>query len=203
MHHPRSHWNKMCLNHSSLSHHSLFSEVLWPRGALRCFQSASLSQRCTLLKNFLMRALASSLTAGTDTDSLREVITCTVWTFRHVLTLAFPLTPPLRKKVRQIAGKGLEQLLHPRQRDSGKIHQPLSFQVTWHWNISHLGGKFSLSIKRVQESDHNIGHFLQRHRTGRLVQGPLLNVGVEGNSFGGAISKAAAFWGRRWISFLV
>lgn len=61
---------------------------------------------------------------------------------------------------------------------------------------SHLGGKLSLSIKGVQESDHDIGHFLQRHGTGRLVQGPLLNVGVEGNSFGGAISKAAAFWGR-------
>lgn len=31
----------------------------------------------------------------------------------HCLTLAFPLTPPLREKVRQVAGEGLEQLLRP------------------------------------------------------------------------------------------
>lgn len=31
------------------------------------------------------------------------------------LTLAFPLTPPLHKKVRQVAGEGLEQLLRPKR----------------------------------------------------------------------------------------
>lgn len=62
--------------------------------------------------------------------------------------------------------------------------------------MPHLGGEFPLSVKRVQVSDHNISRFFQRHRTGCLVQSPLMHGGVEGNSSGAAVSRAAAFWGR-------
>lgn len=117
-------------------------------------------------------------------------------TWSPCLTLAFPLTPPLHKKVRQVAGEGLEQLLHPKRR----WKNPSATQFPGHMmqlaEISHLGGELSLSVKRVQVSDHNIGRFLQRHGGGRRVQRPLLHVGVEGNSSGRALSRAAAFWGR-------
>lgn len=123
-------------------------------------------------------------------------------TWSPCLTLAFPLTPPLHKKVRQVAGEGLEQLLT--QRDGGKIPQPqFPGHMTQLAEISHLGGELSLSVKRVQVSDHNIGRFLQRHGTGRLVQRPLLHLGVEGDASGRAIGRAAALWGRGRISFLV
>lgn len=69
-------YTEMCLN-LVLCHHSLSFKVFRLCGILRSFQSVSLSQRCTRLKNLLMRTLASALTAGTDRDRLREVITCT------------------------------------------------------------------------------------------------------------------------------
>lgn len=115
------------------------------------------------------------------------------------LTLVFPPTPPLRKKVRQVAGEGLEQLLHPNkevEENRSAIPSKRAGQLTRPAEIPHLGGKLPLSVKGVQVSDHNISHFFQRHRTGRLVQGPLLHVGVEGNSSGSAVSGAAAFCGR-------
>lgn len=145
-----------------------------------------------------MRALASALTAGTYTDSLREVTIRPSGTLRRApsppphLTLAFPLTPPLRKKVRQVAGEGLEQLLRP-DRESvserpGHMTRPAE--------MSHLGGELAPSVKGVQVSDHDVGRFLQRDGAGGLVQGPLLHVGVEGHSPGGAVGRAAAFRGR-------
>lgn len=121
-------------------------------------------------------------------------------TWSPCLTLAFPLTPPLRKKVRQVAGEGLEQLLHPnkeRQENTSAITTKLPGHLTRPVEIPHLGGEFPLRVKGVQVSDHNISHFFQRHRTGRLVHGPLLHVGVEANSSGTAVSRAAAFWRRR------
>lgn len=120
-------------------------------------------------------------------------------TWPPCLTLAFPLTPPLRKKVRQVAGEGLEQPLHPNKEageNTSVITSTLPDHLTRPVEIPHLGGKFPLSVKGVQVSDHNISRFLQRHRPGRLVQGPLLCVRVEGNSSGTAVSKTAAFWGR-------
>lgn len=100
--------------------------------------------------------------------------------------------------MRQVAGEGLEQLLHPPKEAVEKSisHSVSTCHMTQLAEISHLGGELSLSVKGVQVSDHNIGRFLQRHGTGRLVQRPLLHVGVEGDASGRAISRAAAFWGR-------
>lgn len=112
------------------------------------------------------------------------------------LTLAFHPTPPLHKKVRQVAGEGFEQLLHPKRWRENSSATEFPGHMTQLAEISHLGGELPLSVKRVQVSDHNIGRFLQRHRTGRRVQRPLLHVGVEGNSSGRGISRAAPFWRR-------
>lgn len=69
--------------------------------------------------------------------------------------------------------------------------------------ISHLGGELPLSVKGVQAPHHDVCRLLQRHGAGRLVQGPLLHLGVEGHSSGSAVARTAAFRGRRRISILV
>lgn len=62
-------------------YHSLFSVLLQLCGLLRCFQSASLSQRWTRLKNFLMRALASALTADAETRVRKKSVVHSVYYF--------------------------------------------------------------------------------------------------------------------------
>lgn len=70
-------------------------------------------------------------------------------------------------------------------------------------NISHLGGKLSLSVEGVQVSDHDVSRLLELHALGRLVnrvQGLLLHGGVKGHSSLAAVGKPAALCRRRRLA---
>lgn len=123
-------------------------------------------------------------------------------------TLGCTPNPPLRQKVRQVAGEGLEQLLR-RNGHEGMCEFPLPNRCNCDaLNISHLGGKLSLSVEGVQVSDHDVSRLLELDALGRLVnrvQGLLLHGGVKGHSSLAAVGKPAALcrWRRLAVQLAV
>lgn len=97
--------------------------------------------------------------------------------------------------MRQVASERLKQLLRNKERIL--IILLLNRNPTFFTNtaLTHLCGKLSLSVKRVQVADHDISCFLKCYRLGRFsdrVQGSLLHVGVEGYSPAALIPRPAA-----------